>query len=62
MGLVQVLHFLPVVVVRLLDAWSYQVALRKQRARQQRCLQATAAAADPAVDAPVPYRLKPWRD
>lgn len=59
MGLVQVLHFLPCVVLRLLDAWSYQVALRKQREREQRWLQRTAA---PKVEAPVAYKLKPWRD
>jgi hypothetical protein len=59
MGVVQLLHLLPAAVLRALDAWSYQVARRRQRERQQRWQRRQAV---PVAEAPAPYKLKPWRD
>lgn len=55
----QIVQLLPSPLLRVLDGWSYRVAQRRARARQQQWLQAQAA---PAAEAPVKYHLKPWRD
>ena len=55
----QVLQHLPGPVRRLLDAWSYQLALGKQRQRRQAWL---SRQQPPAAVLPVKYKLKHWRD
>lgn len=55
----QFVRLLPSPLLRVLDGWSYRVAQRRARARQQKWLQRQAA---PAPEAPVEYHLKPWRD
>jgi hypothetical protein len=52
--LTQLLHRLPHSWLALLDAWSYRVAVQRREARRQAGLRARLA--------PIPYKLKPWRD
>lgn len=51
----QALRLMPAQLHAALDAWSYRVA--KKRAQQRR------VAAQPAVaQAPIDYKIRPWRD
>lgn len=53
--LAHVLHRLPDSWVATLDAWSYRLAVKRREKRRRAGLRSRLAA-------PVPYKLKPWRD
>ena len=57
----QVVQHLPAPLVRALDAWSHRLARRRAAERQRKWLERRANA-HKAVEPPIRYHLKPWRD
>ena len=53
------LQLLPGPLLRLADAWSHRVALRRREQRQQAWLRRNMPT---TPEAPLHYQLKPWRD
>jgi hypothetical protein len=53
--LTHALHRLPHSWLAVLDAWSYRVAVKRRERRRLAGLRRR-------LPAPIPYKLKPWRD